>query len=129
VDRQREWPRRRHQQHREPGQSHADTVGKRSERQPGYTEGYRDRVIGAHRLEHHNPYLSVIRFDEKPADQVRAKLHEAGFSWSQRNMEWKRDINFETRQQDREDARRVFDEVCQMIRTERGITHTFGGAA
>jgi hypothetical protein len=44
-------------------------------------------------------------------------------------MEWKRDINYETRQQDREDARRVFDEVCQMIRTEGGITHNYGEPA
>lgn len=70
----------RHAPQRDNGQSHADSVGKR-ERQPGYTQPYTDRVIGAHRLEHRDPYYSIIRFDEKPSDDVRATLRETGFDW------------------------------------------------
>jgi len=111
---------------REEGQSHAEAVGKRSTREPGYLKGFTDKVIGAHRLEHVNPYLSIIKLDEKPSEEVRTKLREDGFTWSPKNTEWKRPINYDTRQQDRESARRTFDEVCKMIRTERGITHGYG---
>ena len=119
----------RFQPNRESGQSHAESVGRRERPAAGYTHPYSDRVVGAHRLEHRDPYYSIIRFDEKPADEVRAKLREAGFEWVQRNMEWKRYINFETKEQDREHARRTFDEICKMLRAERGINHEFGGAA
>jgi hypothetical protein len=113
-----------HTPHREHGQSHADAVGKR---EPRYNEqGKIDVLAGAKLLEHHHPYLSIIRFNEKPSDAVRDVMHKNGFEWKQQNKEWARPINFETRVQDRVHADRVFDEVTKMIRTERGITHEYG---
>ncbi|MBP3954370.1 hypothetical protein J8F10_03540 [Gemmata sp. G18] len=117
----------RHPQHREPSKSHAEAVGKR---QPRYNEqGKTDYVVGVRVFEHHDPYLSIIKFDEKPSDAVRGKMREAGFTFRSENREWTRPINFETRVQDRVHADRVFEEVCQMTRKERGITHDFGGAS
>ena len=115
-----------HAPEREPGQSHADAVKKRKH---GYNkQGKSDYVVGASILEHHDPYLSVIRFEEKPSDEVRKKLRDEGFQWQQANQEWTRAISYETRQQDRLSADRTFDEVCQILRKERGIGHDFGGA-
>ena len=113
-----------HTPHREHGQSHADAVGKR---EPRYNDqGKLDRVAGVKLLEHHHPFLSVIRFEEKPSEPVRKKMHEAGFKWVGENKEWVRPINFESRVQDRLIADRTFDEVAETIRKEKGINHEYG---
>lgn len=109
----------------QPEQSHAESVGNR---EPRYNhQGIIDRVVGARLLEHHNPYLSVIRFEEKPSDAIREKLRDSGFRWAAENQEWVRPIRYESRAQDRIHAERTFEEVTAMIRKERGITHEFGG--
>jgi hypothetical protein len=114
----------RHTTHREHGQSHAHSVGKR---QPRYNEqGITDKLAGAKLLEHHDPYLSIIRFEEKPSDAVREKLRDGGFKWVGENKEWVRPINFDTRGQDRIHADRVFGDVTKMTREERGIQHSYG---
>jgi hypothetical protein len=110
--------------HREPGQSHAEAVGKR----PRYTgQGKTDFVICAQLDEHQNPYLSVIRFKEKPSEPVREFMKQSGFTWRQENEEWTKPIHFDTRVQDRMYADRTFEEACKMIRTEHGINHGYGG--
>jgi hypothetical protein len=106
--------------------SHAENVGRRG---PRYNEqGITDSIAGAKLLEHHDPYLSIIRFEEKPSANVLEKLREASFQWNTQNKEWTRPIRFDTRQQDRINADEVFNEVCKIIRTEKGVTHSFGGA-
>jgi hypothetical protein len=115
----------RHQPHRAEGQSHAEAVGRR---QPRYNEqGKTDYVVGARLLEHHDPYLSVIRFDEKPSEAIRGMMREAGFTFRAENKEWTRPINFDARIQDRLHAERTFDEVTKALREERGINHGYGG--
>lgn len=111
-------------EHRAEGQSHAEAVGRR----PGYSAaGMTDVVAGVKLKEHQHPYLSVIRFDEKPSDQVREKLREAGFNWNSENKEWVRPIRFDSRAQDRLNAERVFEDVAKTVREERGISHGYGG--
>ncbi|MBP3955466.1 hypothetical protein J8F10_09245 [Gemmata sp. G18] len=112
--------------HRQDGQSHADAVGRRA----GYSAaGMTDVVAGVRLREHQNPYLSTIKFDEKPSDEVKSKLKEHGFRWNQDNKEWIRPIEYETRVQDRILAERAFEEVAKMVRDERGIAHSYGGVA
>lgn len=112
--------------HRQEGQSHADAVGRRA----GYSAaGMTDVVAGVRLREHQNPYLSTIKFDEKPSDEVKSKLKEHGFRWNQDNKEWIRHIEYETRVQDRILAERAFEEVAKMVRDERGIAHSYGGVA
>lgn len=116
----------RHAPHREGGQSHAEAVG----RKPGYSAaGITDAVAGVRLREHQNPYLSVIKFDEKPSDAVIEFMGDSGFRWRSENKEWTRPIHFDTRQQDRLHAERTFEEACRMVREAKGITHSFGGAA
>jgi hypothetical protein len=115
----------------EPAKTHVQRVAEREpNRHPlghGYTYRFRDRVVGIERMEHVKPYLSIIRFDERPSAEVCRHLRDNGFDWNQQNREWVRPIHFETKTQDKETARRVFDEACKMVRQERGINHEFGG--
>jgi hypothetical protein len=116
----------RHAPRRQDGQSHADAVG----RKPGYSPaGSSDLLAGVRLREHQNPYLSVIRFDERPADAVIQLMQDSGFRWRSENKEWTRPIHFDTRQQDRLHAERTFEEACRMVREAKGITHSYGGAA
>lgn len=109
--------------HREHG-SHAEAVGKR----PRYTgQGKTDFVIGAQLDEHQHPFLSVIRFKEKPSEPVREFMKQSGFTWQQKNEEWTHPIHFDTRVQDRLHADRAFETACKMIREEHGINHGYGG--
>lgn len=114
----------------EAAQGHAAKVG---QQKPGYTPaGKRDAVVGASHREYQDKenrvYLSIIKFSEKPSAEVIRLLRDSGFDWNGQQKEWERPVRFETRQQDRLNADRVFDDACQMIRKERGITHDFGGA-
>ena len=113
----------------ESARGHAAKVG---QQKPGYTAaGKRDAVIGASHREYQDKenriYLSIIKFDEKPSPEVIKMLRASEFDWNQENKEWIRPVRFATRQQDRITADRIFDDVCQMIRQERGTSHDFGG--
>lgn len=118
----REQPRQveaehRHEQHAEPQQNHAA----QHQRRQGYSSGGEyDAVAKARLTEHQNPYLSVIRFDEKPSHEVRQKMHDAGFAWQGKQKEWIRPINLDSRVQDRLHAERTFREVVKMVREEKG---------
>ncbi len=106
--------------------SRAEAVGKRSGYSPA---GIIDKLAGARLREHQNPYLSVIKFEEKPSDDVRQMLTDANFHWSQPNREWVRLIRYESAWQDRASAEDAFRDICKAIRHERGVTHGFGGPA
>lgn len=112
-----------HQHHRREHSSHAEAVGKR----PGYSPaGIIDKLAGARFREHQNPYLSVVKFEEKPSDDVRKMLADAGFQWNQGNKEWTRPIRYENAWQDRASAEDAFRDVCKAIRHERGVSHGYG---
>jgi hypothetical protein len=107
-----------------PARSFVEAVDRKK---PEYVDqGPHDKIAGVKLLEHRNPFLTVVRFDEKPSVQITRRLREAKFEWVQANGEWIRPIRFDSRAQDRIDAERVYKDVCQMIRTERGVNHTFG---
>lgn len=96
-------------------------------REPHYLDqGHTDFVVGVRLIEHRNPFKSVIRFTEPVSEKVERFLAGCGFEKNPDNGEFHRPVEFTTRQQDREDARRVFDKTRKILRDERGITHEFG---
>lgn len=109
--------------------AHVNGHAAQVQRRPHYAEsGHKDYVVGARLTEHRNPYLSIIKFDEKPSKEVTGLLRDAGFNFSSENQEWTRPIHFETRIQDRLHAERAFADVRKQLRTERGIGHDYGHA-
>jgi hypothetical protein len=50
--------------------------------------------------------------DGKPSEEVRQALKDGDFRRNNNEMVWEKDVRFETRAQDRHDARTVFDEVA-----------------
>ncbi len=63
-----------------------------------------------------------LKFDEKPSEDVRLALKDAGFRWSSPNASWEVKIDREQSWTARAAADKIFKQVTEMIRQERGLT-------
>jgi hypothetical protein len=61
------------------------------------------------------------RFEDKPSQAVIDTLKEAGYRWNPLNKIWAHPVRFESAMSTRIDAKRLYDDVCQLIRQEKGI--------
>ena len=109
----------------------ATSYAEKFKREPGYSAaGKQDVLAGVRLMEFQDAasrtYMSVIRFTEKPSEDVITKLKDARFRWNSERKEWARPVEYQTRIQDRVDAERVFEDVCKTVRAERGIEHGHG---
>jgi hypothetical protein len=66
-------------------------------------------------------HRGVIRFDEKPSAEILAIMNESGYKFDRESTEWRYPIHFASREQDRVHAKRVFHEVAEGLRIEKGV--------
>jgi len=81
------------------------------------------------RLMRSNKYQQIqIQFDEKPSEEVRARLHAEGWKW--RNVEkiWTKQLDPEGRWRTHADAEKLFVEIGNVIRAEKGLSQVIDNA-
>ena len=80
-----------------------------------------DREAGVRLFENRRDRLMVIKFEQKPSSDVLTRMKDGGFRWNPRDQVWVHPIYQEQARQIRIEAERTYQEVCQMIRQERGL--------
>lgn len=79
-----------------------------------------NNAAGASFLTRRDPFECLIRFNEKPAQEVLDYVKEQGFRWNSDDQVWRRPIGYTTAAQDRQIGRRTFDEAVSMILEQKG---------
>ncbi len=64
----------------------------------------------------------AIRFDERPAEEHRVKLREAGWKWREAEGVWTKQLDRERRAASQLEAERLFAEIGDAIRAARGLS-------
>ena len=80
-----------------------------------------DFAAGVRLFESRQDRLMAIKFDEKPSQEVIDKLKDSGFRWNPRDKVWVHPIRVESARTTRIEAERLYQEVRQMIRQDKGI--------
>jgi hypothetical protein len=80
-----------------------------------------DNAAGVHLFENRQARLMVIKFDEKPSEDVLNRLKDSGFRWNPRDKVWVNPIHPENARAVRIEAERTYQAVSSMIREEKGI--------
>jgi hypothetical protein len=85
-----------------------------------------DYVAGVRLFESRRDRQIAIKFGEgrsedKPSQEVIGKLKEAGFHWNPTDRIWAHPVWPASAMSTRINAEKLYQEVCQMIRKEKGI--------
>ncbi len=80
-----------------------------------------DYVAGVRLFENRKDRLMAIKFEEKPSPAVLNTMKEVGYRWNPRDMVWVHPIPAELARTTRIEAERLYQEVREMIRQEKGI--------
>ena len=80
-----------------------------------------DYVAGVRLFENRKARLMAIKFEDKPGQDVRDRMKDAGYRWNSRDMVWIHPIEAESARTTRIEAERLYQEVRDMIRQEKGI--------
>jgi len=59
--------------------------------------------------------------EDKPSQAVIDRLKDAGYRWDPSDRIWAHPVQPESAMSTRIDAKRLYEDVCQMIRQEKGI--------
>jgi hypothetical protein len=107
----------------EQKQSFADRVGQRKQWVSGPDPFgiATDSVAGVRLFESRQDRQMAIKFNEKPPQVVLDKMHEAGWSWKSAHGIWAYPVRPDSAVTTRIKAERLYQEVRQMIRQEKGI--------
>ena len=62
----------------------------------------------------------AIKFDERPAQPVIDVLKEAGFRWNPADRVWTQPVRGDSAMATRIDAERLYQQVREMIRQDKG---------
>lgn len=84
----------------------------------------KDYLAGIQLLESHRYRQMQIRFDEKPSQAAIDAVKEAGFRWNGQEKVWVKPIQPATAMQTRIDSERLFKDVAEQIRQEKGVGRT-----
>jgi hypothetical protein len=109
------------------GQSFADKVGQKNWVPTPDPFGIAiDSVAGVRLFESKQDRQMAIKFGEgrledKPSQAVIDKMKEAGFRWNPADRIWAHPVRAESAMGTRIDAEKLYQEVRQMIRQEKGI--------
>jgi hypothetical protein len=109
------------------GQSFADRVGQRKWVSAPDPFGIaKDNLAGVRLFESKQDRQMAIKFGEgrpedKPSQAVIDKLKEAGYRWNPSDRIWTYPVRADTAMSTRIEAERLYQEVRQMIRQEKGI--------
>jgi hypothetical protein len=80
-----------------------------------------DNLAGVRLLEGKRDRQMALKFEEKPSQPVIDLLKEAGYRWNPVDRIWAHPIRPESAMSTRIEAERLYQEVRQMIRQEKGI--------
>jgi hypothetical protein len=80
-----------------------------------------DYVAGVRLFENRKDRLMVIKFEAKPSPAVLDRMKEAGFRWNPRDQVWVHPIRQESARTTRIEAERLYQEVRDIIRQDKGI--------
>jgi hypothetical protein len=81
------------------------------------------------RLLRSNKYQQIqIQFDDKPDEAVRARLNAEGWKWRSVEKVWTKQLDPDARWRTHADAERLFKELGDAIRVERGLAPTWEAA-
>jgi hypothetical protein len=80
-----------------------------------------DYLAGVRLFENRRDHYMSLKFDEKPGQAVINRLKEAGYRWNPNNMIWTQAVWPATAMATRIKAERLYQEVRQLIRQEKGI--------
>jgi hypothetical protein len=112
------------------GQSHAEGVGqKKWQPAPDPFGIAKDNLAGVRLFESKQDRQMAIKFDEKPSQAVIDRMKEAGYRWKAADKIWAHPVYADSAMTTRIDAEHLYQEVCQMIRAERGIAKEQGSGA
>lgn len=77
--------------------------------------------VGVEFFTHREPYQSEIVFEEKPSQAVIDHLKDNGFEWKSQAKLWARPNGYKTDAQDKLTARRIYNQVVDMMLEEKGL--------
>lgn len=85
-----------------------------------------DYVAGVRLFESKRDCQMAIKFgdgspEDKPSQAVIDKLKEAGYRWKPMDKVWAHPVRAESAMGTRIDAERLYQEVCAMVRKDKGI--------
>jgi hypothetical protein len=80
-----------------------------------------DYEAGVRLFENRRERLMVIKFEKKPGGEVLDRMKDAGFRWNPRDQVWVHPIHPEYARRIRIEAERVYQDVRQMVRQEKGL--------
>ena len=107
----------------EEKQGFVERIGERNGRvaMPDPFEIAGDYVAGVRLFESKRDRQMAIKFGEKPGQPVIGKLKESGYRWNPTDQVWVHPVHPASAMGTRIDAERLYQEVRQMIRQEKGI--------
>ena len=112
------------------GQSFADRVGQRKwQAAPDPFGIAKDNLAGVRLFESREDGQMAIKFgsgspEDKPSQAVIDKMKEAGYRWNLADRIWTYPVRPDSAMSTRIDAEKLYQEVRQMIRQEKGIEAT-----
>lgn len=80
-----------------------------------------DFAAGVKLFESRQDRVMAIKFDEKPNQEVIDKVKNAGYRWNPNDKVWVHPARFESARTTRIEAERLYQEVRQMVRHDKGI--------
>lgn len=83
-----------------------------------------DYLAGVRLFESRRDHQMALKFVEKPSHAVISKLKEAGYRWNPADMIWAQPVWPATAMTTRIKAERLYQEISQMIREEKGIENS-----
>ena len=79
-----------------------------------------DNLAGVRLFESRQDRQMAIKFEEKPSRAVLDRLRDAGWVWRQADRIWAHALRPESAMSTRIEAERLYQELCKMIRHEKG---------
>jgi len=102
--------------------SFAERVGQRQRASAADPYGIAgDYLAGVRLFESKRDRQMALKFEDKPSQAVIDKLKEAGYRWNPVDRIWAHPVRSDTAMSTRIEAERLYQEVRQMIRQEKGI--------
>ncbi len=80
-----------------------------------------DYLAGVRLFESKQDRQMALKFEEKPSQAVIDKLKDAGYHWNPLDKIWAHPVRADSAMSTRIEAERLYQEVRQMIRADRGI--------
>jgi hypothetical protein len=80
-----------------------------------------DLVAGVRLFESKRDRQMAIQFDDRPSPAVIDTLKGAGYRWNPSEKIWAKPVGAASAMSTRIEAERLYQEMCQMIRKEKGI--------